>query len=40
MSFGTDRNLVVPGILDSLPVTGEVRAEVFQFPSFLRTLFS
>ena len=39
MSFSTDCNLVVPGILDSLPVTGEVRAEVFQFPSFLRTLF-
>jgi hypothetical protein len=40
MGFSTDCNLVVSGILDSLPVPGEVRAEVFQFPSFLRTLFS
>ena len=38
MGLNTDCNLRAPGIFNSLPVVGEVSAEVFQFPSFSRML--
>ena len=40
MGLGTDCTLGVPGILNTIPVLGEVPVEVFEFPSFLRTLFT